>query len=198
MITNRIFTHIANYYGSKSGLLKYIKATLFGYLGVFRNYEIVNSSSRVKRLVFVCKGNICRSALADIYCSRKNQVPVASFGLATHSGKPANDRVREKSEQLGIDISGHITTCYGDFEHQAGDMYICFEPDHCRQLNALGIKNDILLLGTLHNSRKWYIHDPYNANDYYVAYISAYIVEACDRLLFLILESEESKFSTNQ
>ncbi|WP_185234544.1 arsenate reductase/protein-tyrosine-phosphatase family protein [Teredinibacter franksiae] len=196
MITNRIFTHIANYYGSKSGLLKYIKATLFGYLGIFGNYGIVNS--RVKRLVFVCKGNICRSALADIYCSRQNQIPVASFGLTTHSGKPANIRVREKSEKLGIDMSGHITTCYNDFEHQTGDMYICFEPDHCRQLQALGIKNDILLLGTLHNNKKWYIHDPYNANDHYVAYISTYIVEACDRLLSLVSEPEKPGFGTNQ
>ena len=42
----------------------------------------------VRRLVFVCHGNICRSAFADVL-AKQTGLNSASFGLSTSSGKGA-------------------------------------------------------------------------------------------------------------
>jgi protein-tyrosine phosphatase len=42
--------------------------------------------ARVRRLVFVCHGNICRSAYAHVL-ARRAGARVASFGLSTATGK---------------------------------------------------------------------------------------------------------------
>ena len=47
-------------------------------------------AAQVRRLVFVCQGNICRSAFADV-AGRRAGLNTASFGLSTTTGRAAHD-----------------------------------------------------------------------------------------------------------
>lgn len=89
----------------------------------------------VRRLVFVCHGNICRSAYADML-ARKAGLNAASFGLSTSTGKQAWPLVREIAARRGHDLESHRTTDLADFEPQQGDYLLGMEARHLRKMAA--------------------------------------------------------------
>jgi len=81
-------------YGSRRGLLRHLKYSLLHLVGIrFGTVKVVPAT--VERLVFVCKGNICRSALADCIVRQGSQIGSASFGLEAGSGVIADPRFTE-------------------------------------------------------------------------------------------------------
>lgn len=71
------------------------------------------SASVVRKVMFVCLGNICRSPLAEAYAravfsSRGIQVEVCSSGTSgQHEGEPADRGAVEIARLQGIDLSRH-------------------------------------------------------------------------------------------
>ena len=71
------------------------------------------SVTAVRKVMFVCLGNICRSPLAEAYArvefaSRGLQVEVCSSGtIGQHEGEPANRGAIEIARLQGIDLSTH-------------------------------------------------------------------------------------------
>lgn len=70
----------------------------------------------MKRLLFVCTGNTCRSpmaeALAKFYADNmgiSDQVQFGSAGIAAFNGDPANASTIEVMSESGIDITSHQT-----------------------------------------------------------------------------------------
>lgn len=59
--------------------------------------------AQVRRLVFVCQGNICRSAFADVV-ARRAGLRSASFGLSTTTGRAAHDPAIAAARALGHDL----------------------------------------------------------------------------------------------
>lgn len=149
-------------YGSKKGMLRDVSFRIG-----WRLHPLVRASeqlSGVKRLVFVCKGNICRSALAESV-ARRLQFPACSYGLDTTPGKPADSRMRSAARELGYDLSDHRTASFSGYEPFAGDILLLFEPSHLKKLRSTAPNvNHIALLGAWAQPRKPYIHDPYGAS----------------------------------
>ena len=62
-------------------------------------------------ILFVCTGNTCRSAMAELFC--RDALPAgsrwraASAGLFTSNGKPASENTIQAVSELGCDISAH-------------------------------------------------------------------------------------------
>ncbi|MBK8186883.1 MAG: hypothetical protein IPK77_06345 [Cellvibrio sp.] len=81
---------VADYFGSKKGLLRYYTYEFLRILGVYSKFKRVDFT-KVKRLVFVCHGNICRSPLGEAV-ARHHNIPTTSFGLDTRGGDPADPR----------------------------------------------------------------------------------------------------------
>ncbi len=123
----------------------------------------------VKRLVFVCHGNICRSAFAE-GVARDLGLATASFGLSTSSGKPAHEPARELAEALGHPIEGHLTTRVEDFVPQAGDYLLCMEHRHLAKLagNAELSAYPRGLLGQYAAVPVPHLHDPYQLDPAYM------------------------------
>jgi protein-tyrosine phosphatase len=121
----------------------------------------------VKRVVFVCHGNICRSAFADVL-ARDLGMNVASFGLSTSAGLPAHPPVTEVAKDMGVDLTHHRTTKVEDFEPLPGDLLLVMEARQASKLRHdprfAGMQVDLLgrYAGTPH------IHDPYELNDDYL------------------------------
>lgn len=116
----------------------------------------------VRRLVFVCHGNICRSAFAE-GLARDLGLNAASFGLSTSSGKPAHEPARDAAIALGHPIEEHLTTRAQDFVPQPGDYLLGMEHRHLRKLASLDALSHLPrgLLGAYARPPMPHLHDPY-------------------------------------
>lgn len=98
--------------GSKAGRV-YIRLRLLDALGIRApNRRLARPSAR--SLVFVCWGNIMRSAMAEFLMRRAlheagltEQVQIISAGLHATAGREAHPWAREASIELGISLTEH-------------------------------------------------------------------------------------------
>lgn len=129
---------------------------------------------RVRRVVFVCQGNICRSAYADAY-ARPSGLPIASCGLMTTSGLPANETALAIAGARGVDLASHRTTRIEDLASVEGDLYVVMEFRQARRLALIlkerglrpGSDTWITLLGRWGRPPRPHIHDPHTLSREY-------------------------------
>ena len=124
---------------------------------------------RVQRVVFVCLGNICRSAYAQRVAERLG-MPSASVGLATSTGMPSPASALRAAERCGETLSAHHATDFRDFDVQPGDLFLAMEVRHARELQCrLIARHDIqiALLGLWCQPPMPHLHDPYTLSDAY-------------------------------
>lgn len=130
----------------------------------------------VRRLVFVCHGNICRSAYAD-WVAKDAGMASASFGLSTTTGKGAHPPVIEAARARGHDLVGHRTTHVTDFVPQPGDYLLAMEHRHLAKLAAIPALAELPrgLLGAHARPPVPHLHDPYEVD-------AAYLPTCLDRI----------------
>ncbi|HEA52676.1 hypothetical protein LCGC14_0700350 [marine sediment metagenome] len=156
--------YIMNKFGSKKGLLRYLRDGISCRIGLFRRYT--QWETPPERLVFVCQGNICRSALAEWVFKSHSNIEAISLGLNTNTGKGANPRLLKIAyERKNIDLSSHKTMSVKDYVPGAGDVFVCMEASHIKAIESLGYSGPFLLLGSFGKKKTYRIHDPYSAND---------------------------------
>ena len=157
---------IADIFGSKKGLIRhYYYNCLLGF-GAYKQYKAVDWGS-VERLVFVCHGNICRSAFCE-YFARSLGLNSASIGLECTDGNSADKRAQALATKRSLDMSGHATINARNFKKQPGDLFIVMEPKHLHALkNLLGVSYQVTLIGLWPEKKNSYVHDPYSANQKY-------------------------------
>lgn len=176
--------YIMNRFGSKRGLLRYCIDGIYCRIGLYRDYTRWQSTP--ERLVFVCQGNICRSALAEWVFRSHSDIRAISLGLNTDTGKGANPRLLKLAhETKGIDLSSHRTTSVEDYEAGPGDVFVCMEARHIRAMESLGYKGPFLLLGTFGTRKTFRISDPYSAND-------TFMVKTIDDIVYHTVELTKS------
>jgi protein-tyrosine phosphatase len=115
----------------------------------------------VRRVVFVCRGNIWRSAFAEAQ-ARTLGLNAASFGLATSGGVPVPSTALAAAAPFGIDLSGHRSTGLQDFVLQEGDLLLAMEVRQARVMLALPGRppGQVSLLGLWATPSCPHIHDP--------------------------------------
>src|SRR5680860_453713 len=160
--------YVMNKFGSKKGLLRYFRDEVSYRRGLFLHYT--RWETQPKRLVFVCQGNICRSALAEWVFKSHSDIEAISLGLNTNTGKGANPRLLKIAyETKNIDLSSHKTTSVEDYVPLAGDVFVCMEASHIKAIESLGYSGPFLLLGSFGKKKTYRINDPYSANDIFMA-----------------------------
>lgn len=161
---NSIDQAIKNRFGSKRGLLKasrYRASMLFGAYGPYRQLDF----GQINRLILICSGNICRSALAQVVAESVN-VPADSYGLHCRGGDPADPRAIAYAESIGLDLSSHITKNIKDYQAKPGDLLVGMEPRHVEALRSILTPGTaVTLAGLWLPNPSPYIHDPHNSND---------------------------------
>jgi protein-tyrosine phosphatase len=122
---------------------------------------------RVRRLVFVCLGNINRSAFAAAVAAQRGAA-VVSIGLSTTTGAPATPMAQQCATDFGLDLSSHRATDLGDYRFEEGDLLLAMETRHARQLEAVGIPpGAIALLGHWSSPHRIHLHDPHTLSEAY-------------------------------
>lgn len=138
----------------------------------------------VRRLVFVCHGNICRSAYGEAL-ARSLGAQTASFGLSTTSGHPAHPPIAALAQQAGLSLAGHRTTARENYVPQDGDLLLAMEHRHLRNLAADPRLREVprVLLGTFARPPLPHLHDPYEHGPAYMARCLGRIDRAVRRLV---------------
>jgi len=135
----------------------------------------------INRLVFVCRGNISRSAYAD-RLAKKRGLNSASFGLSTDGGVAADPIATRLGHARGLDMAAHISTGVQTYEPQPGDLLLAMEVRQLTQLarNPKTAALPRLLLGSFAGNP--HLHDPFTLSaDYYESCFDR-IDRALDRL----------------
>lgn len=169
-------------FGTLRGLVRLILS--YPQLALSLSASRAADPAQVRRLVFVCQGNICRSAFADVV-ARRAGLNTASFGLSTTTGRAAHDPAIAAAHALGHDLSQHRAIDMADYVPQEGDLLLAME---VRQLHRLAADPRLshvprLLLGRWTRPMLPHLHDPYGLDDRYMATCLARIERAVERLV---------------
>jgi protein-tyrosine phosphatase len=154
-------------YGTGRGLVRLLLA--HGQHAVRRASIKAPDPAEVRRFVFVCQGNICRSAFADVLARRLGAESI-SFGLSTSAGGEAHPPAAAAARALGVDLAAHRTSRVQDYEPQEGDLLLAME---VRQLAKLAADPRLAhvprtLLGLWARPRRPHLHDPYELDQRYM------------------------------
>ena len=136
-------------------------------LGRFHQYRTVDWS-QVERLVFVCKGNICRSAYAEARASSAC-FPAVSFGIEAHPDASADASAITYAAARNVFLSAHRTTSLEAFAHQPGDLLVCMEPPQAKIVVKFFADStpQVTLLGLWAQPARPWLSDPYGSGDGY-------------------------------
>jgi protein-tyrosine phosphatase len=155
-------------FGSARGMVRLALALLelaTGRLAPFR----LRRPKDVRRVVFVCLGNICRSAFAQQIAIGYG-LPTASLGLSTTTGAASPAEAIAAAQRQGIAIHNHRATDLRDFEILPGDLLLAMEVRHARALRRRLRRHDvqIALLGSWCSPPMPHLHDPFTLSaDYF-------------------------------
>jgi protein-tyrosine phosphatase len=105
-----------------------------------------------RSLLFVCKGNICRSpfaeALARKYIPDENRIVCRSAGIVVGSPESCPRETLTAAERFGIDLSGHRSRSIDAELLAASDMTLAMEAWQARHLRRAfpGHRDKVFLL----------------------------------------------------
>lgn len=172
-----------DHYGGKKGCLRAFQHGVKRMLGGYRREGAIDPAV-VRRLVFVCVGNICRSPYGEAV-ARSKGLRSASFGLEARSGDPANPNALAVARSRGVDLEPHRATGWSDYAPAPGDLLLGSEPCHTARLREHYRDRadlQIALLGLFAAPPRAYLHDPYGLGPAYFARCYDRIDSAVDGL----------------
>lgn len=149
----------------------------------------------VRSVLFVCKGNVCRSPLADVYFQEKVRrenlgIVVKSAGIETTPGKPAHSLARDVSREHGISLESHGTTpLFMDLVTQSDLVFVMELSQKDRVLKLYPkARGKVFVLGRFCRSGALDIDDPYSGTREDFVHCFTRIREACDRVVSQIVD----------
>ncbi len=97
-------------------------------------------SGPISKVVFVCKGNICRSAFADYLLRAETKgkpLSVESCGLNVANRMPAPDEAIATARKFGLDLERHMSRGWESCKLEDVDLILAMEFWQYRQLVEL-------------------------------------------------------------
>ncbi|MGH7719144.1 MAG: low molecular weight protein arginine phosphatase [Gemmatimonadaceae bacterium] len=124
------------------------------------------------RLIFVCTGNTCRSAMAEAIARRAaverglSDLEVGSAGTAAWEGAPASDGALLVALERETDLSQHKSRLLTRELVERSDLILVMSPHHLERVEALGGKGKAQLLSDYasRGSSDRAINDPFGGD----------------------------------
>ncbi len=158
---HRLNQRLRNEYGGTRGFFTHLQAIALHRFGRWEKHRQIDLRE-VKRFVFVCKGNICRSPYAAAR-ARAVGLPSISYGLDVQREAPANTQARVEALKHGVDLSSHRSKTFEPSHDSRGDLLIGMERSHLIQLATQheGEPFQVTLLGLWAEPPRPHIQDPF-------------------------------------
>ena len=109
-----------------------------------------------RKIMFICTGNICRSAMAEKLLKRKIEDRNISDKLAVYSSgiyaypddRSTYEAIKIMNDEYGIDLTKHRATHIRESNIEEMDLILCMTSSHKNTLDLLyqNIKNRIFLI----------------------------------------------------
>jgi len=156
----------------------------------------------VRSVLFVCKGNICRSPLAAVYFQllvekAGTDMVVRSAGLETTSGKPAHFNAKSVALEHQFSLDVHSTTqVHADLLNQS-DLIIVFELVQRDRLHRLyrNTRGKVVLLGRFDSEGPIEIADPFSGTIETFRSCFQQVSRCCDALAGRLSLKSDASFS---
>ncbi len=157
----------------------------------------------IRRVLFVCKANICRSPLAEGYFMDKARkegltITAKSAGIETQPGRPAHMLAKEIARKHGFSLDSHVAIpLFNDLIKQS-DLVLVMEIAQKDRLMKLYPKDrhKVFVLGQFCNRGSLDIDDPYQGTREDFLACFERIRESCDRVMQQLGEQGLSRMVT--
>lgn len=170
-------------FGTFRGLVRSLLAHAEMVSGRLRPFQL-HDPEAVRRVVFVCLGNICRSAYAHQIAAAEG-LHVASLGLSTSTGGSSPAQAVQAAGRAGVNMAAHRSTDFKDFKVQPGDLFLVMEVRQAHEIRRrLGARDDVqvCLLGMWADPVMPHLHDPFTLSDDYFDTCFVRVTSAVKRL----------------
>ena len=135
----------------------------------YERWSAVRLPDSVQSILFVCKGNICRSPLGEA-CFRAlamqagRQLIVSSAGLETTPGKPAHLKAKATAVEYGLSLEEHTTTQVHADLLDRSDLIVVMEVTQKDRIHGMYPETigKVVLLGRFDSTGPLEIADPYS------------------------------------
>lgn len=155
----------------------------------YERWAAVRLPDSVQSVLFVCKGNICRSPLGEVYFQslvekEGRQMTVRSAGLETTPGKPAHANAKAVALQHRLSLDEHATTQVHKELLDQSDLIIVMEIVQKDRIHRLypKTKGKVVLLGRFDSVGSLEIADPYSGTSEDFHFCFQHVSRCCDNL----------------
>lgn len=105
----------------------------------------------MKKVLFVCTGNTCRSSMAQgifnkLAEEKRLDYKADSAGLMTMTGLDYSENAVKACEKIGVDISGGRSVSVQDVNLNSYDLICPMTVNHAQMLTQLGVDRDKIML----------------------------------------------------
>ncbi len=185
-------TYLNSRFGTWRGLVRLLLAYAELATGRLRAFRLRDPAA-VRRVVFVCLGNICRSAYGE-QVAREHQLVTASLGLSTTTGAASPEQAVAAAKRQGAAMAQHRACDFKDFKPQPGDLLLVMEVRQAHELRRrLGPRTDVqvALLGMWSDTPMPHLHDPFTLSDAYFDTCFVRVRQAVARLAGILPNAQK-------
>lgn len=148
----------------------------------------------MKKIMFVCTGNICRSAMAHGYMQKKindnynkDNYLISSYGTYASVGEKSTNNAILAMKNYDVNLENHRATSIRDIDIENYDLILCMTTKHKVDILNLypKLSNRLYTLKEYVNDNIEYkdIDDPWGLSLQVYNYCAKEIVENVDRLI---------------